>query len=83
MAKVTGMPVFVKKGAQYMNVIRAIEEFDYFSRITGKSMEQWEKWRAKEVGKWNLDKSILGKGAVADGKADHECQGRYGGSGSV
>ena len=24
-----------------------------------------------------------GKGAAADGKADYECQGRYGGAGSV
>lgn len=24
-----------------------------------------------------------GKGAAADGKADHECQGRYGSAGSV
>lgn len=29
-----------------------------------------------------IDKA-RGKGAVSDGKADYECQGRYGGAGSV
>lgn len=78
-----GMPAFVKKGAQYMNVIKAIEDYSYYHKITGQSMDKWEKWRTKEVEKWHLDKSILGKGASADGKADHECPGCYGSSGSV
>lgn len=83
MAKITGMPAFVKKGAQYMNVIKAIEDYSYYHKITGQGMKHWEKWRAKEVAKWHLDKSMLGKGASADGKADYECQGCYGGAGSV
>lgn len=78
-----GMPVFVKKGAQYMNVIKAIEDFAYYNKMTGQSIDKWEKWRTAEVQKWHLDKSILGKGAAADGKTDHECQGCYGSSGSV
>lgn len=67
MAKATGMPVFIKKRLQYMNVLRAIEDFDYFNQITGQNMKQWEKWRAKKVEKWNLDKATLEKGAVANG----------------
>lgn len=60
MAKITGMPAFVKKGAQYMDAIKAIRDFAYFHRITGQSMGQWEKkWRTAEVEKWNLDKAIL------------------------
>lgn len=83
MEKVAGMPAFVKKGAQYMNVIKAIEDYSYYHKITGQCMDAWEKWRAAEVEKWDLDKAMLKKGAGADGKTGYERQGCYGGVGSV
>ncbi len=81
MAKITGMPAFVKKGAQYMNVIKAIEDYSYYHKITGQSMDKWEKWRTEEVEKWHLDKSILWKEVAADGEADYERPGCHGSAG--
>lgn len=66
MAKATGMPAFVKKGEQYMNVIKAIEDYSYYHKITGQCMDAWEKWRASEVEKWDLDKAMLEKGKRED-----------------
>ena len=59
MTKPTGMPAFVKKGEQYMNVIKAIEDFKYWTGITGKSYEEWQIWRIQTAQKWQLDISIL------------------------
>lgn len=83
MEKVAGMPAFVKKGEQYMNVIKAIEDYSYYHKITGQDMCKWKKWRAAIVDKWHLDKTILEKGAAADGKASHECPGCYESAGSI
>ncbi len=62
MARVTSMPVFLKKGAQYMNVIKAIEDFKYWTGITGQSYEEWQIWRIQTAQKWQLDISILEEG---------------------
>ena len=45
-----------------MDVIKAIENYMYYHRITGKSIKEWQKWRIQAVAEWKLDKGILKKG---------------------
>lgn len=81
MAKNKGVPVFVKKGRQYMDVIKAIENYSYYHRITGRSWDEWNAWRVQACEEWMLDKAILEKGDSADGETDYERPGCYGGAG--
>ena len=66
-----------------MDVIKAVESYSYYHDVTGQSREQWEEWRVQACEEWMLDKGILEKGEDEDGKTDYECQGCYGGAGSV
>lgn len=42
-----------------MNIIRAVENYDYWSSFNGGNRETWEEWRRKEVEEWHLDPEIL------------------------
>lgn len=42
-----------------MNVITAIEDFEYYTRLTGNSYRKWKRWRKRAVRRWDLDKKIL------------------------
>lgn len=57
MVKKVSMPVFVKQGEQYMDVIKAIKDFVYYQKITGQSKEHWKKWRTKEMKKYGLSEN--------------------------
>lgn len=50
MAKATGMPAFVKKGEQYMNVIKAIEDYSYYHKITGQCMGKMARFGSGKMG---------------------------------
>lgn len=42
-----------------MNVITAIEDFEYYKSFTGHSYRKWKRWRKRAVRHWKLDKKIL------------------------
>lgn len=50
-----------------MDIIRGIENFQYYHSMTGGSREEWQAWRVQAVEEWMLDKKILEKGAEEDG----------------
>lgn len=45
-----------------MDVIKAIEDFQYFHSMTGRSRKDWETWRVQACEEWKLDKAILEEG---------------------
>lgn len=42
-----------------MNLIRAVESFEYFHECTGISFRYWKYWGRKMIREWNLDLNKL------------------------
>ena len=63
-----------------MDVIRAIEDYQYYHDMTGQGREEWAAWRVQACGEWMLDKKILGKesGKDGSGESEHESTGNRG-----
>lgn len=38
-----------------MDVIRAIEDYNYYHSVTGGSREEWKAWRVAAMKEWELD----------------------------
>ena len=55
-----------------MDVIRAIEDYQYYHDMTGQGREEWSAWRVQAVEEWMLDKKILGKESGKDGSGESE-----------
>lgn len=55
-----------------MDVIKAIESFQYYHSMTGQSREEWAVWRVQACSEWMLDESILGRECVEDGSSKGE-----------
>lgn len=45
-----------------MDVIKAIEDFTYWTGMTGQGYEEWQIWRTQAAQEWQLDASVLEKG---------------------
>lgn len=55
----TQIPVFKEKNGVFYNFLKALKDYEYYLSATGHSKVYWEKWRAKEMGKYNLSEEEL------------------------
>ena len=55
-----------------MDVIKAVENFQYYHSMTGQSREEWEAWRVQACEEWMLDKEILRKEGEGNGSSKSE-----------
>ena len=60
MAK-TQIPMFKEKDGKFYNFLKALKDCEYYHGVTGHSVAQWKKWRAKEMRKYNLAEEDLDK----------------------
>lgn len=53
------IPVFVEFNGVSYNRIEMLRDFEFYSKATGRSKVQWQKWRTQQMKKYCIDENTL------------------------